>query len=246
MNEEKARVMANSQPWGQARAHYPGVVVSVLPLRGVVIEFAAVGAQGIVGCGGEAGGRVRVLAEARECITAARVSPRWAGTVIIGGSIDPGGLRRAAEVGVQGIVVGSLRASVFEEALAEQHRLPIVVTEGFGQGGMAERAFDVLRQCEGLEARLAGGTLGNPTDLPEVVVPVDAPSAPRPKAPSLELGAAVRIVAGPRAFAVGTVASVGAEPRAFPGGVVDRWCAVALDDEQEVVVPRMNVELVGG
>lgn len=135
---------------------------------------------------------------------------------------------------------------VFEEALAEQHRLPIVVTEGFGQGGMAERAFDVLRQCEGLEARLAGGTLGNPTDLPEVVVPVDAPSAPRPKAPSLELGAAVRIVAGPRAFAVGTVASVGAEPRAFPGGVVDRWCAVALDDEQEVVVPRMNVELVGG
>ena len=225
-------------------AHYPGTVVSVIPGRGVVIEFTAVGLQGIVGCGGDSGGRLVVLAGPTEPISADRVSQRLADAVLVGGSADSTCLRQAAEAGVRGVVVGSLRASAYEACLAESRRLPLVVTEGFGLRGMSRRCFELLRQHEGREARIRGGEGAEAGEPPEVVVPVRSPSAPRARPPALELGALVRIAAGPRALAVGQVVAVGAAPGRCSSGHISRWIDVKLDDEV-VRVPVPNVELVG-
>jgi len=229
----------------EVRAHYPGVVVSVLAPRAVVVEFAAVGVQGIVGAGGESGGTLRVLSGPYAAISANRISNAFVGSVLVGGSADLAALRRAAVAGVAGMVVGSVSGAAFEAFVAERHPMPLVVTDGFGAGGMARRCFDVLQQHESREARVRGAEGGDGAEPPEVFVPIDDPAAPRTRPPVLELGALVRIVAGAEAFAVAQVSAVGAAPAQLPSGLVSRWIEVQLDDGRQVRVPVENVELLG-
>lgn len=228
----------------EVRAHYPGVVVSIVPPHAVVIEFAAVGVQGVVGAGGEGGGTLRVLSGPHAAISANRISNAFVGSVLVGGLADLAALRRAAMAGVAGMVVGSVSGAAFEAFVAERHPMPLVVTDGFGAGGMAQRCFDVLQQHESREARICGveGASGEP---PEVFVPIDDPAAPRTRPPVLELGALVRIVAGAEAFSVAQVSAIGAAPALLPSGLVSRWIEVRLDDGRQVRVPVENVELLG-
>jgi hypothetical protein len=227
----------------ELRAQFPGTVVSILPLHGVVIELTAVGLQGIVGIPGETGGRIRVLSGPDQEIPSTRLTERLSGAVVVGGSIGLAALRRAAEVGVHGVVVGSLRASAYQRFVADNHDLPLIVTEGFGTSGMPEQVFEVLRQSEGRDARLQGG--GTDGEPPEVLIPADDNTATRAKPPSLALGSMVRIVAGRHAFSLGQVSAVGGHPMRFPSGVVSRWIEVRLADGTAARVPVANVELLG-
>lgn len=229
----------------ELRAHLPGRVVSILPLRGVVVELAAMGAQGVAGRPGEAGGRIRVLSGPDQEIPANRVTDRLSATVLVGGTIGLTSLRRAVEVGVGAVVVGSLRAAALEAHLADPRGVPLVVIDSFGPRGMGRRCYEMLRQCEGREARVQVGSGGEDGDLPEVLVPLDDASAARQRRGALVLGALVRIVAGRHAFAVGQVVAVGAGPVRFASGLVGRWVDLLLEDGSQVRVPLVNVELVG-
>jgi hypothetical protein len=231
----------------EIKAHYPGLVVSLIPQRGIAIQLAAVGAQGLVGVGGETGGPIRVLAGPREAISAGRIVPRLAGCIIIGGQADLAALRRATALGAAGLVIGTLRASVFASYLAEPQRIPLVVIDGFGTTGMSPAVHDLLRLNEGKDARLTANEHGTDgldgPEPPEILIPVDSREAVRVRPLRLGLGSRVRIVGGHDGFATATVTAIGATPVRFDSGLVADWVDVQLDDERHVRVPLTNVEL---
>jgi hypothetical protein len=229
------------------RAHYPGVVASIIPQRGIVVQVAAVGAQGLVGVGGETGGPIKVLAGPHESISAGRIVPRLAGSIIVGGQADLATLRRATALGAAGLVVGSLHASAFASYLAEPQRIPLVVTDGFGASGMAAAIHDLLSRNEGKDARLTANENGTDgldgAEPPEILIPVDSREAVRPRPIRLELGSRVRVTAGRDGFPIATVTAIGATPFRFDSGLVTDWIEVQLDDERRVRVPLANAEL---
>src|SRR5437660_1715529 len=102
-----------------ATAYTPGLKVSPfttirksrrLPLKGVVVEARGALVQGIFGVGGERQGALRMaVAAPDQPITEATLREEHRGQIVVGGSnVSGGALRRAAELGVTGIVVGAI------------------------------------------------------------------------------------------------------------------------------------------
>ena len=234
----------------EIRAHYPGVISAVIPLHGVVVRTTAIGAQGLVGCGGEGGGPIRVIAGALEPISPGRLIARLTGAVVVGGSADLATLRRAAALELGAIVVGSVRASVYEAYLAEAKKVPLLVLDAFGTGGMSEFIHELLRTREGAEARVTTGEppLGLTSDgqPPEIVIPVNEGEAHGDRPIALDLNSRVRITAGPDAIADGLVTAIGKSPAALGPDLIADWVEVTVEGKQPVRVPIANLELMAG
>ena len=141
-------------------AYVAGTVAEVLPGEGVVVEARGALAQGIFGIGGERVGEIHVVAASPEAdLTEADITADLAGKIIIGGAnISGGALRKAADLGIKGIVVGGI---VDVDLIAylgydigvaitghENIPLTLVITEGFGTIAMARRTYDLLALFE--------------------------------------------------------------------------------------------------
>jgi hypothetical protein len=229
-------------------AHYPGVVGAVIPQLGIVIQTTAVGTQGLAGYGGEGGGPIRVVAGASEPISPGRLVPRLAGAVAVGGNADLATLRRAVSLGLGGVVVGSLPASVFEAYMLEEKTVPLLIVDGFGSGGMSPFVHDLLRRHEGLEARI---TTGEPPlgliageQPPEILIAVIHAEPKRDRPLTLKVGSRVRVVAGLDDIADGVVREIGSRPMAFTPRLAASWIEIAVDGRQPIRVPLANVELM--
>ncbi len=249
-------------------AYVPGVVTEVLPGEGVVIEARGALVQGIFGIGGERRAPLkRVSPTAQSALTEAEITPDLAGKVIVGGSnISGGALRRAAQVGVTGIVVGGIvdRDLVaylgYDIGVAitghENIPLTLVITEGFGTIAMAERTFALLSSLEGREASLSGATqIRAGVIRPEVIVPeTEAAGAARATLPgaaaeddafTLAVGTEIRIIREPYFGKLATVTALPPQLVKIGSGAVVRVLEATLaDGGGTVTVPRANVEII--
>ena len=167
----------------EVAAYVPGVITQVLPDEGVVIEARGAFIQGIFGVGGERRAPLKLVsANAAAPLTEADITPELAGKVIVGGSnISGAALRKAADMGVIGIVVGGIVDQDLVQYLGydigvaitghENIPLTLVITEGFGTIAMADRTFALLSSMEGREASLSGATqIRAGVIRPEVIV----------------------------------------------------------------------------
>jgi hypothetical protein len=229
-------------------AHYPGVVGAVIPQRGIVVQTTAVGAQGLAGFGGEGGGAIRVVSGAIEPISPGRLVPRLAGAVVVGGNADLSTLRRAVALGLGGVVVGSLPASVFAAYQLEEKTVPLLIVDGFGSGGMSPFVHDLFRRHEGLEARITTGVpplgLIRGEQPPEILVAVNSAEPLRDRPLTLKVGSRARVVAGLDDVADGLVREIGDKPMSFAPGLAAKWVEVVVDGKQPIRVPLVNVELM--
>jgi hypothetical protein len=149
------------------------------------IEITATGRriQGICGIGPESHGRLRVaLGNPGGTLTESEIDQSDAGRVVVGGAfVTPEALRKAAEVGVSGIITGGadhldlcqFLGRDFAAAITGKEKIafPVVITGEFGEVPMEKELFDFLREHEGSWAHL------NPTThmragviRPEIVV----------------------------------------------------------------------------
>lgn len=248
----------------EIRAYIPGRVAHVLPGEGVVVETHGAFIQGIFGVGGERRGRLRRAAAAPSApLTENNITSDLAGCVVVGGSIVEGAaLRRAAEVGVAGIVVGGI---VDQDLVAflgydigvaitgqENIALTLVLTEGFGAIPMAERTWALLGSLENREASLSGATqIRAGVIRPEIIVP--APPGASSFGPLIEsaftltLGAHVRLIREPYFGRLAVVSALPPRPARIGSGAIVRVLEASLKDTGETVtVPRANVEVVAG
>ncbi|HZO89163.1 MAG TPA: hypothetical protein VFB38_12575, partial [Chthonomonadaceae bacterium] len=183
-------------------------------------------------------------------------------------NVSGAALRRAAEVGAAGIVVGGVIDRELMDYLSEalhqpgfdigvaitgQEPIPftLILTEGFGTIAMAERTFALFRSLEGKMASINGATqIRAGVIRPEVIVPLsdtpEAASAAQESADAgqLTLGTPIRIIREPYFGQLGTVTGLPPELVQVESGTLVRVLEARLADGRSVVVPRANVEII--
>jgi hypothetical protein len=246
-------------------AYVDGEVVLVEPGKRVIVEAVGALIQGIFGVGGERRGRIFVLDIPRDQVVGPEfirsLSSKISQAVLIGGaSFSLEALKLAGELGVSAVVTGSIDAEVLAKYVGyeigvsitgdEDVPCTLIVTEGFGNLPLSERVFELASELNGRDASVNGATQVRAGAMrPEIIVPeaeeqvdleiVDS-EAPR----SLEIGSQVRVVRVPYFGRLGTVTELPSEPQLIPSGARVRVLVLRLDNGEQAVIPRANVEIV--
>jgi hypothetical protein len=246
----------------QVKAYLPGRVSSVMPGEGVVVENRVALIQGIFGVGGETSGRIVIAVSSHdEELDADRITEEMAGAVVVGGGrVTAAAIQKAREVSVAAVVSGGIDDSDLKQILgydlgvaitgSERLGVTVVVTEGFGEIGMARRTFELLSARSGREASVNGATqIRAGVMRPEILIPFaegDTSDAETNRTESgvLELGTPIRVIRDPYFGMIGTVASLPEAPQVLGSGSKSRVLEVALESGNTVTVPRANVELI--
>lgn len=245
----------------EVRAFVAGRIAEVLPNEGCIVEAEVALVQGIFGVGGETYGVIRTACNTPDQpLTPECIQPDMRGAIIVGGGRMTGAtVRRAIEVGAAAIISGGIDDADLRDILGydlgvaitgtEHLGITLVITEGFGEIGMAVRTFELLRSHEGAPASVNGATQIRAGVLrPEIVIPVHAsPAGAEPVTQAggvLEVGATVRIIRDPWFGQIGTVTALPSEPQVLGSGSRARVLMVRDAEGVERSVPRANVELI--
>ena len=169
----------------EARAHIPGRVVELIPGEGAVVETRAALVNGVFGVGGETIGElVLAVGEPDEALTAEAITNAHKGKVVVGGSlVTLDALRKAANVGLTGVLVGGVDQKDLTDFLGreigvgvtgrEEAGPTVIVTEGFGVYPMDGVTFNLLKSHEGKRASINGTTQIRQRMLrPEIIIPL--------------------------------------------------------------------------
>ena len=240
----------------QVVAYLSGTIVEVIPNEGVVVEADVALIQGIFGIGGEAFGRICLVAESPdEDLTENVITSEHRGMIVVSGRrITGNAVRKAIQVGVSAIIAGGIDDHDLGVAVTGTEKLgtTIIVTEGFGDIAMARRTFDLLASHSGREASVNGATqIRAGVMRPEVVIPLAAPLSDESRdtgrvAGALDLGSSVRVIREPYFGALGRVTGLPHEQVVLESESLARVVNVTLADGSLVTVARANVELIEG
>ncbi len=250
-------------------AYLQGRVTEVIPSQGAVVETTASFIQGVFGLGFENHGVLRVAVAGPDAtLTAEDVTPDDAGAVLVGGGhVTLEALRRAADLGVRGLVTGGadhadlvgLLGREIGVGITGQEDLPItvVLTEGFGPMPMAGETFELLRGAEGRPVSLNGSTQVRAGVIrPEIIISrPDGEAGPPARSVEeclaerehergqLAEGSKVRIVRNPKFGCWGTVVGLPAEPVLFETEARLPAAEVRLEEGTTLFVPLANLEV---
>lgn len=249
-------------------AYITGTVRSVLPDEGVVVTCEGALVQGIFGVGGERQGAIAVATAGPDApLGAADIKPAHAGCIVVGGSnVTPDALRKAAEVGAAGVVVGGvvdrdliqylrelMNDPTFDIGVAITGQEPtpftLVVTEGFGSIAMAARTFALFGSLQGRAGCINGATqIRAGVIRPEVIVPLgasaDGQGGRAEEAGQLALGTPIRVIREPYFGALGSVSALPPELVQVDSETWVRVLQATLADGSVVTVPRANIEII--
>jgi hypothetical protein len=241
-------------------AYIEGVIASVMPDEGAIVETRGGMVQGIFGVGGERHGVIKVLAQTPDqIIEASDISEADAGKILVGGAgMSYEAILKAAELGVIGLVAGGVKDGDLTKYLGydigvaitgtEQIPLTLLVTEGFGYLKMASRTLELLRSLEGKEASINGATqIRAGVIRPEIIVPLANAVGDVPEASSggeLTIGTAIRVIREPYFGRLASVTDLPAQLMVVDSGTEVRVLKAKLEGGEEVVVPRANVEII--
>jgi hypothetical protein len=217
--------------------------------------------QGIFGIGPEAIGKLEMVAQSPgDILKKEDIKIEHKNKIIVGGSlVTADALSRAVEVGAAGVVVGGYDANDLKEFLGydlgvaitgtEEKGITLVVTEGFGQINMAQKTFDLLKNCEGKKASINGATqIRAGVMRPEVVIPIEGAaidSAPQVAATGMQIGSMVRIIREPHFGEVAKVVNLPEQPTKIPSEAKVRVVEIeTVKGGEKMVLPRANVEII--
>ncbi len=245
----------------EVKAYVDGTVTEVYPDEGVEVTSWAAMAQGIFGIGGETNGILRMVCESpNEPLTPDKIRDEHKDCILIGGSIvTAAALEKAVEKKARAIIVGGFNDQDLRNFLgydlgvaitgSEDKGITLVVTEGFGEIPMTQRTFELLKQYEGKRACCHGATqIRAGVIRPEVVLPMaesELEKGEDVKAGALEPGTPIRVIREPYFGRIGRVTELPPEPRPLESETKARVLLLKFNDEdQEVMVPRANVEIL--
>ena len=250
----------------QITAYVDGKVVETIENEGVVIETNATFIQGIFGIGGETTGELQIVVNSPDDIVKPEdVKEVHRGKIIAGGSIIySDAIKKALDTGVKGIVVGGIRDKEINELLgydlgvaitgSEDINITIIITEGFGQIGMAQRTFDMIKLREGAVASINGATqIRAGVVRPEIIIPYndedasgmsDESGSADGKSAGISIGDQIRIIRNPNFGMLGTVKSLPSKLQTIETEAMARVLEVKFPDGQTSIVPRANIEAI--
>lgn len=247
------------QTWG----YIDGQVIEVMENEGAVIETWGTLIQGIFGIGGETVGQLQTIVDSpHQPLTPELIQSDHEGQILVGGStVDRQTVEFAIDKGVKGIVCGGIDDRELYQLLgyelgvaitgSEQIGLTLMITEGFGQISMAKQTFDLLLQRQGMKSSLNGTTqIRAGVQRPEIVIPLEKDgnsSLDKDIATiqnALDVGTQVRLIRSPYFGQLGEVTKLLVEPQSLETEAQVRVLEVQLHDQERIVLPRANVEIV--
>ncbi len=251
----------------QISAYIDGRVVETIENEGVVIETNATFIQGIFGIGGETTGELQVIVNSPDDIVKPEnIKEEHRGKIIAGGSIIYfDAIKKALDTGVKGIVVGGIRDKDINELLgydlgvaitgSEDINITIIITEGFGQIKMAQKAFDMLKHRAGSVASINGATqIRAGVVRPEIIVPyneedtagepAEGISSEGNESAGISIGDQVRIIRNPNFGVLGKVKALPSELQTIETEAKARVLEVEFPDGKTAIVPRANIEAI--
>ncbi len=248
----------------QVRAYVPGTIIEVKPEQGVVIESSVTFIQGIFGIGGEQYGKIHLACEkADQPLTEDLITPQMRDGIIIGGArMTHQAVEKAISVGASAVVSGGIDDQDLKNILGydlgvaitgtEKIGTTVIITEGFGDIAMARRTFELFRSRVGSEASVNGATqIRAGVMRPEIVIPTTEDASgdlfdDGAVEGFLEPGTTVRIIRDPYFGMIGAVAGLPPEPTVLGSGSKARVLEVKMEDGEQLIVPRANVEIIAG
>ncbi len=241
----------------QIQAFINGTVSRVIAHRGVVIETNGTVVESACGFGGEAYGLFKRLVDSpTQSITADELDLHTQGMIILAGqSVDEATLRKAEELEVRGLVVGSIDASLLR--LNPPLKICVVATEGFGDMPMSPYTFGILRNLNGREISirgitpsLASSTMINLTDETALILSStskgssSSPTEESKKMTELVIGNYVRVTRGEFLGVITTVEAMPFDPQPIESGIVTLGLPLMIEGAMRYI-PLANLEQIG-
>ncbi len=247
----------------EVAAYIDGWVCDVIPNEGVAIETTGAFVQGIFGIGGETNGELKVAVDSsNDELTGEMISSDLAGKIIIAGAyVSYDTVKKAIEAGVKGIIVGGFRDSDLRRILGydlgvaitgqEKIGLSLIITEGFGRMGMAQKTFDLFKTFEGKQVSINGATqIRAGVMRPEIIVPLgekfskDLAGQDHIASGGLGIGSVIRVIREPNFGMLAEVIDMPPELTVVESETKVRVLRAKFEDGSEMLMPRANVEMI--
>ena len=157
-------------------------------------------------------------------------------------------LRVVVKKELGGLVASSMSYHLRETAMAL--KVPIILTEGFGESQMTRRIYEILHGFENKRQAAFDAISPNrwTSERPEIVIPYQASgqNAFEPRFDAvLIVGATVRLSRAPHEGQIATVSDLPDKPQIMENGLRVAAAQVKLRNGHEVLVPLANIELMG-
>ena len=230
------------------RAGLPGTIIQIIPNRGALIRTVGALIQGTWGNGRiDTGVLFNLTENPDDVLDAARLDVSLRGSIILAGLLrNAETLRAAAELPVRGLILSSISPALLPAA--QQMRFPIVAIDGFGKIPMNSAAYKLLSSNAKREVTINAEAFNRYTGArPEVIIPLPVSQEPPPPTDidTLEVGQTVRMRRAPHAGRIGTLTKLSAGLTTLPSGLRAPAAEVKLENEEQIVVPLVNLEIVG-
>jgi hypothetical protein len=232
----------------ELRAGIPGIVMQIIPDRGVVIQTTGALVQGVWGNGRVDTGVMINLAEKPDTeLTVSRLDVSMRGSIIVAGKVKQAdALQAAADLPVRGLIIGSLFPSLLP--VAREMRYPIILTDSFGVLPMNSAAYRLISTNAKREATLNAEFFDRYSGArPEVIIPLPVTSEPA-QPHDVEVfapGQTVRLRRQPAAGLIGTLLTLRPGLTVFPSGLRAAAAEIKLENGEQLLIPLVNLEVVG-
>ena len=242
-------------------AYTSGTITSIEIDEGVTIETEGVLVQGILGIGGENRGILEVVTSSpNDELTADMIQESHKDKVIVGGSfLTMSTFEHAKKVGVSGLISGGFDYIDLSKILgyslgvaitgSERIGPSLIITEGFGRIGMADRTYKLLSANDGKFASINGSTqIRAGVIRPEIIIPNEGMSGDSGEFEETDLaistGSLIRVIRAPYFGKVGRVKSLPAELTKMESEALVRVAEIKFEDGSIEIIPRANLEMI--
>jgi len=232
----------------ELRAGIPGTIIEVLPSKGVVIQTAGGLVQGVWGNGRiDSGVLVNIAEKPDGVLTAGRLDVSLRGSILMAGMVqDAETLQTAAELPIRGLILSSLYPSLIQ--VAREMRYPIMVTDGFGALPMNSAAYKLLSTNAKRDVTVNAEVYDRYSGArPEVIIPLPISSDPETphEVETFAVGLQVRMRRPPGMGMIGSISSLKPGLTTLASGLRAAAAEVTLENGEIVIVPLVNLEVVG-
>jgi len=231
--------------WIEVRAMVSGTVVERERERGVTIELTGSRIQGVWSSRRETFGKLMVLSSMGNMPLAPfQLNEEAAERVLVVGRItDMKPLEMAAEIGIRGLIAGSVTA----ELTTAVKRLPyaVIITDGIGQQPMAQPIMQLLQNGDNQLTSILGRQ-----PRPEIIIAAKEGSSaivtPVPEPKIVEVGQIVRVLQAPHYGEVGEIVNIYDKMQLMAINARAYGVAVQLRTGPLVFVPYANLDVIIG
>jgi len=232
----------------ELRAGIPGTIIEVIPNRGAVIQTVGSLVQGVWGNGRtDSGLLVNLMEKADSVLAIGSLDISLRGYIILGGTVkDEETLDAAGELPVRGLILSSIFPSLLQKA--REMRYPIIVTDGFGTLPMNSVAYKLLSTNAKREMTVNAEVFDRYSGArPEVIIPLPISTEPPPlrEVETFAAGLQVRMRRPPFMGMIGSIVAIKPGLSVLPSGLRAPAAEVKLENNETVIAPLVNLEVVG-